>query len=96
MILAGGTIMIIGTILLGSSNKLSQFLVGRVITGLGNGFNSATVPMYQSEMARPEKRGMLLTAQGTVTIVGLCIAYAQPLFTANESKLTRCSFQLLA
>ena len=26
-------------------------------------------------MARPELRGMLLSAQGTVTIVGLCIAY---------------------
>jgi MFS family permease len=75
MILAGGTIMIIGTILLGSSNALSQFLVGRVVTGLGNGLNSSTVPMYQSELARPERRGMLLTAQGTVTIVGLCIAY---------------------
>lgn len=26
-------------------------------------------------MARPERRGRLLSAQGTVTIVGLCIAY---------------------
>jgi MFS family permease len=75
MILAGGTIMIIGTILLGSSNALAQFLVGRIVTGLGNGMNSSTVPMYQSELAKPERRGMLLTAQGTVTIVGLCIAY---------------------
>ena len=74
MIVAGGITMVIGTILLGSSDKLSQLLVGRIITGLGNGFNSSTVPMYQSEMARPERRGMLLTAQGTVTIVGLCIA----------------------
>ena len=77
MILAGGTIMIIGTILLGSSNKVAQFLVGRIVTGFGNGINSSNVPMYQSEMAKPEKRGMLLTAQGTVTIVGLCIAYAR-------------------
>lgn len=67
--------MIIGTILLGSSNALAQFLVGRIVTGLGNGMNSSTVPMYQSELAKPERRGMLLTAQGTVTIVGLCIAY---------------------
>lgn len=28
-----------------------------------------------SEMARPERRGRLLSAQGTVTIMGLCIAY---------------------
>lgn len=79
MTLAGGSTMIVGTILLGSSNTVAQFLVGRIVTGLGNGFNSSTVPMYQSEMAKPEKRGMLLTAQGTVTIVGLCIAYVRPL-----------------
>ena len=67
--------MIIGTILLGSSTTVAQFLVGRIVTGLGNGFNSATIPMYQSELAKPETRGILLCMQGTVTIVGLCIAY---------------------
>lgn len=75
MIIAGGSTMIVGTILLGSSNSLAQLLVGRIITGIGNGFNSSTVPAYQSEFAKPEIRGMLLCAQGTVTIVGLCIAY---------------------
>ena len=75
MIIAGGSIMIIGTILLGSSYTVSQFLVGRIVTGIGNGINSSTVPAYQSEMARPDIRGMLLSAQGTVTILGLCIAY---------------------
>ncbi|KOS43662.1 hypothetical protein ACN38_g5449 [Penicillium nordicum] len=75
MIIAGGSIMIIGTIILGSSYTVPQFLVGRIVTGLGNGINSSTVPAYQSELARPEQRGMLLSAQGTVTILGLCIAY---------------------
>ncbi|KAJ5180931.1 Major facilitator superfamily domain general substrate transporter [Penicillium capsulatum] len=75
MIIAGGSIMIIGTIILGASYSTAQFLVGRIVTGFGNGINSSTVPTYQSEMARPELRGMLLSAQGTVTIVGLCIAY---------------------
>ncbi|KAJ5273766.1 hypothetical protein N7478_008891 [Penicillium angulare] len=75
MIIAGGAIMVIGTIILGSSYSRAQFLVGRVVTGFGNGINSSTVPTYQSEMARPERRGRLLSAQGTVTIVGLCIAY---------------------
>lgn len=75
MIIAGGLIMIVGTIILGSSYNVAQFLVGRIVTGIGNGMNSSTVPTYQSEMAKPEIRGMLLSAQGTVTIVGLCIAY---------------------
>lgn len=104
--------MVIGTIILGSSYTRAQFLVGRVVTGFGNGINSSSVPTYQSgkltpsksnrkdqlldqflvylqdrllgqllmqleysEMARPERRGRLLSAQGTVTILGLCIAY---------------------
>lgn len=75
MIIAGGSIMIIGTIILGSSYSVAQFLVGRIVTGIGNGINSSTVPAYQSELARPEARGRLLSAQGTVTILGLCIAY---------------------
>lgn len=75
MILSGGAIMVIGTILLGSSATLAQLLVGRIVTGVGNGFNSSTVPMYQSEMCKPTNRGILLSMQGTITIVGLCIAY---------------------
>jgi hypothetical protein len=31
--------------------------------------------MYQSEMCKPGNRGILLSMQGTITIVGLCIAY---------------------
>lgn len=75
MIMLGGSIMIIGTVILGSAFGRAQFLVGRIVTGIGNGINSSTVPTYQSEMARPEIRGRLLSAQGTVTILGLCIAY---------------------
>ncbi|QLI74408.1 Sugar transporter STL1 [Metarhizium brunneum] len=75
MIMAGGTIMIVGTVILGSSYSVAQFIVGRIVTGVGNGINSSTVPAYQSEMALSKHRGRLLSAQGTVTIVGLCIAY---------------------
>lgn len=48
MIIAGGSIMVIGTIILGSSYTVAQFLVGRIVTGFGNGINSSTVPTYQS------------------------------------------------
>lgn len=75
MILAGGSTMIVGTIILASSTTLAQLLVGRIITGIGNGFNSSNIPAYQSELCRAKNRGMLLSMQGVVTIVGLCIAY---------------------
>jgi MFS family permease len=48
MIMAGGAIMVIGTIILASSYGRAQFLVGRIVTGFGNGINSSTVPTYQS------------------------------------------------
>jgi sugar porter (SP) family MFS transporter len=67
--------MIVGTIILASSFTRAQLLVGRVVTGIGNGFNSSSIPVYQSEMARAFNRGQLLTWQAVVTIAGLCIAY---------------------
>ncbi|KAJ5354927.1 hypothetical protein N7541_005971 [Penicillium brevicompactum] len=71
----GGIIMILGTIILASSTTVAQLIVGRIVTGVGNGMNSSTAPVYQSEVAPSEIRGTLLTLQGTMTILGLCIAY---------------------
>lgn len=39
---------VVGTILLGSSYGRTQFYIGRIITGIGNGINSSNVPAYQS------------------------------------------------
>ncbi|RAK95888.1 sugar porter family MFS transporter [Aspergillus ibericus CBS 121593] len=75
MLMTGGFIMVIGSIILASSYTLAQLLVGRIITGLGNGMNSSTAPVYQSECSPAAYRGALLTLQGTVTILGVVIAY---------------------
>ncbi|KAK7741850.1 hypothetical protein SLS53_004917 [Cytospora paraplurivora] len=75
MLITGGIIMIIGSALLGSSYTIAQLLVGRIVTGFGNGMNSSTAPVYQSECSPASIRGALLTLQGTVTILGVVIAY---------------------
>jgi len=75
MLMLGGFIMIIGAILLASSFTVAQLIVGRIVTGLGNGMNSSTAPVYLSECSPAAFRGALLTAQGTVTILGVVIAY---------------------
>ncbi|KAI8293970.1 Sugar transporter STL1 [Colletotrichum sp. SAR 10_98] len=75
MLMSGATIMIIGSILLGASENLATLLAGRIITGIGNGMNSSTAPVYLSECAPASIRGALLTLQGTVTILGVVIAY---------------------
>ncbi|TKA73540.1 hypothetical protein B0A49_07712 [Cryomyces minteri] len=75
MIIAGASTMIIGTVILASATTLAQLLVGRIVTGIGNGFNSSNIPVYQSELCDASIRGRLVSLQGTITIVGLCIAY---------------------
>lgn len=75
MLLAGGSIMIVGAVILGTSINVAQLIAGRIITGVGNGMNSSTAPVYLSECAPSSYRGMLLTLQGTLTITGVVIAY---------------------
>ncbi|RPA91539.1 general substrate transporter [Choiromyces venosus 120613-1] len=75
MIMAGGITMLIGTAILTSSLTRAQLIVGRIVTGIGNGFNSSTIPVNQTECSPARAHGMLLTTQAVVTIFGLCIAY---------------------
>ncbi|KAF2099674.1 general substrate transporter [Rhizodiscina lignyota] len=75
MLMGGGAIMIIGATILASSYTTAQLIVGRIVTGVGNGMNSSTGPVYLSECAPAAYRGALLTTQGTVTIFGVVIAY---------------------
>jgi sugar porter (SP) family MFS transporter len=75
MLILGGSIMILGTAILASSFSIEQLIVGRIVTGIGNGMNSSTAPVYQSECSPSSFRGALLSSQGTVTILGVVIAY---------------------
>lgn len=70
----GATIMIIGTIIqvtcAYNAMPLAQFIVGRVVTGVGNGINTSTIPTYQGLYSsspppfRPDnKQDMVLTAR---------------------------------
>ncbi|CAI5760682.1 unnamed protein product [Candida verbasci] len=79
LIVCGSIIIIIGTIISVTAIKpywqTGQFVIGRVITGIGNGLNTATIPIWQSEVSRAENRGRLVTMEGAVVAVGTFIAY---------------------
>uniref|UniRef100_A0A1N6MC79 Putative sugar porter n=1 Tax=[Candida] hispaniensis TaxID=312227 RepID=A0A1N6MC79_9ASCO len=75
IIFFGSFIMIVGTVIMTSSYTLGQFIVGRIVTGLGNGFITATVPMWQSECAKPERRGALVMMEGALITGGICLSY---------------------
>ncbi|KAK9481479.1 general substrate transporter [Lipomyces starkeyi] len=67
--------MTIGTAIQCSSFSLAQFIIGRIVTGCGNGFITATVPMWQSECAKAEARGQLVMIQGALITGGIALSY---------------------
>ncbi|CAE6429046.1 hypothetical protein ACGC1H_000955 [Rhizoctonia solani] len=75
MIMLGAITMLIGTAILTSATTRAQLIVGRVVTGIGNGFNSSSIPVYQSETCEGRMRGALVCLNSTITILGLVIAY---------------------
>lgn len=75
----GGFIMIIGVIIqitaIKGSNATAQFIIGRIITGVGNGINTSTIPTYQAECSRTANRGLLICIEGGIIAFGTMIAY---------------------
>ena len=74
-IFLGTCIMIVGAILQTTSYQLPQFIIGRLVTGLGNGLNTSTVPTWQSECSRSHRRGQLVMIEGALITCGIMIAY---------------------
>ncbi|KFY31400.1 hypothetical protein V493_01140 [Pseudogymnoascus sp. VKM F-4281 (FW-2241)] len=77
--MAGGLIMILGVIIQVTAMKghkaTAQFIVGRIVTGVGNGINTSTIPTYQAECSRTTNRGLLICIEGGVIAFGTLIAY---------------------
>ncbi|KAI0321836.1 general substrate transporter [Amylostereum chailletii] len=71
----GGIIMIIGAIIQTASFSYAQMVVARIITGIGNGLNTSTVPSYQAECASAKKRGSFIMIEGTLISFGIMISY---------------------
>ncbi|KAJ4173167.1 hypothetical protein NW754_012177 [Fusarium falciforme] len=75
MIMLGTSIMVVGAALQASAFSLDHFIIGRIITGLGNGGNTSTVPMWQSETCSAHKRGKLVMIEGALITLGIMISY---------------------
>ncbi|GAA5989812.1 hypothetical protein JCM11641_003375 [Rhodosporidiobolus odoratus] len=79
MILLGAFIMVIGVLIqvtaFAGSNAGVQFCVGRVITGIGNGMNTSTIPSWMAECSRSHNRGLLICIEASMIATGTAIAY---------------------
>ncbi|KAG1766717.1 general substrate transporter [Suillus placidus] len=85
-ILLGGCIMIIGAILQTTSYSYAQLVVARIVTGIGNGLNTSTVPSYHAELSSAAKRGALILIEGSLITFGIMISYVNfGLFWASGS-----------
>ncbi|KAJ5953544.1 hypothetical protein N7454_000440 [Penicillium verhagenii] len=74
-IFVGSFIMVIGAILQCTSYELAQLVVGRLVTGFGNGINTSTVPTWQSECCKSHRRGQMVMIEGAMITCGITISY---------------------
>jgi MFS family permease len=78
-IIIGAAIMILGAAIQALSfkghNATAQFIIGRVVTGFGNGMSTATIPTYQAECSRTKNHGLLICIEGGIIAFGTLIAY---------------------
>lgn len=75
-IIAGLTVELIGKIVQATSFSFGQYIAGRFIAGVGNGFIASTVPAWQAECLKTHRRGtILMVSFGTCITLGLALAY---------------------
>ncbi|KAK0102418.1 hypothetical protein ONS95_006038 [Cadophora gregata] len=75
MIFLGSSIMIVGAVLQASAFTLAHLIVGRIITGFGNGMNTSTVPTWASETSKSHKRGKMVMVEGAMITGGIALSY---------------------
>lgn len=75
MIFIGCCLNVIGASIQASSCSVAQLIVGRIITGLGTGFNSASVPTWVSETSKAKSRGQMVSTQLSIAAFGIVLAY---------------------
>ncbi|KAK3180004.1 sugar transporter-like protein [Lecanicillium sp. MT-2017a] len=79
LLFGGGFLIIVGAAIsaaaVGPQWGLGQFVIGRVISGIGNGMDTATIPVWQSECSKAHNRGFLVCFEGAIIAVGTFIAY---------------------
>jgi sugar porter (SP) family MFS transporter len=67
-------IFVIGSLLAPVSPNVVILIIARAIIGLGIGFTSVTAPVYVSELAPPQSRGMLIGLYQLALTIGIALA----------------------
>jgi MFS family permease len=73
-VILGTSIIVVGATIQTASFSLAQLIVARVFTGLGTGINTSTIPMWQSETAKPHHRGRMVMIETSLVVFGVMLA----------------------
>ena len=103
-ILIGTVFILIGATIQTSSYSRAQFLVGRIVAGLGTGLNTSLIPVWQAETLPARKREKFGALQYVLVCTGASISYWMSYalsFSSNEpfewrfAVAAQCIFGLL-
>lgn len=73
-LLQGGIIFVVGSVLAFAAPNAASLIVARALLGLAIGFTSVTAPVYVSELAPPQTRGMLIGLYQFALTLGIAAA----------------------
>jgi SP family galactose:H+ symporter-like MFS transporter len=73
-LLWGGAIFLAGSLLAPASPNALTLIAARALLGVAVGFTSVTAPVYVSELAPPQSRGMLIGLYQFALTVGIALA----------------------
>ncbi|ORX94926.1 general substrate transporter [Basidiobolus meristosporus CBS 931.73] len=65
---------IVGAVLVATATTTAQFVVGRIIVGIGCGIGSVVAPLYVAEIATDGSRGVLGTMYQLFMVIGILVA----------------------
>ncbi|KAJ9639439.1 hypothetical protein H2199_006472 [Coniosporium tulheliwenetii] len=74
-IMIGCAILVVGAAIQTAAYGIPQMIAGRIVAGLGNGLNTATIPVWHSELMKPSSRGRGLSIELAITVAGVMISY---------------------
>ena len=75
VISAGAAILTIGCLLQASASRLPVFILGRALSGVGQGTWMSALAVYITEIAPSARRGMLVSAPQLMSTTGVCVGY---------------------
>jgi sugar porter (SP) family MFS transporter len=80
----GGIIFILGSVLAPLAPNVATLIAARLLLGLAIGFTSVTAPVYVSELAPPQSRGMLIGLYQFALTLGIALADLVGYWLAND------------